>query len=137
MCARFFSSRRTSPLSAMICMNFNTVVYCVALRRERTSWISRTVDAPRLHSTVRISSSASVGRGRAGVLAIGVLTGMYEDHTTNIFVVQAKIYATMKIRAERGGIAILKIASAALISSPVQKSVTLVAGETRVDRGAG
>src|SRR5262249_17997294 len=31
-CARCFSLRRTRPLSAMICISFSTVVYCVGLR---------------------------------------------------------------------------------------------------------
>src|SRR5690348_13808689 len=65
----------------MICIVFSTVVYCVGLRPAITSWTTRTVDGPRLHSTVRISSSASVGRD--GSFAI------YENITTTIFVCQA------------------------------------------------
>src|SRR5437879_289287 len=83
MWARCFSSRRTRPFSAMICIVFNTVVYCVGLRPEITSWTSRTVDGPRLHSTVRISSSASVGRGGRSAI--------YEDFTTSVFVCQEKV----------------------------------------------
>src|SRR5271157_3912387 len=67
MWARCFSSRRTSPFSAMIWRTFRTVVYCVGLRRTMASWTARTVEAPRLQRMVRISSSASVGRGGSGV----------------------------------------------------------------------
>src|ERR1035438_4763896 len=77
MWARCFSSRRTSPFSAMIWSVFKTVVYCVGLRRTMASWTTRTVEAPRLHRTVRISSSASVGRGGSDGLA-----GIYEECTT-------------------------------------------------------
>src|SRR5579871_519271 len=63
MWARCCSSRRTRPFSAMICRNFSTVLYCMGLRRAIVSWTARTVLGPRLHRTVRISSSASVGRG--------------------------------------------------------------------------
>src|SRR5258707_8376980 len=77
MCERCFSSRRTRPFSAMTCIWLSTVVYCVGLRRAMVSWTSRTVLGPRLHSTVRISSSASVG-----------LRGIYEDHTTMYIVRQ-------------------------------------------------
>ena len=48
----------------MICSILSTVVYCVGLRAQMASCTSRTVVGPRLHSTVRISSSASVGLGR-------------------------------------------------------------------------
>src|SRR5579863_5138367 len=64
----------------MICSILSTVVYCVGLRAATTSCTSRTVDGPRLHRTVRISSSASVGRGSESI---------YEEHTTMIFVCQA------------------------------------------------
>src|SRR6476660_8307587 len=84
MCARCFSSRRTSPFSAMICSSLSTVVYCVGLRATITSWTSRTVLGPLLHSTVRISSSASVGL--AGCSAI------YEDITTTVFVCQENFW---------------------------------------------
>src|ERR1039457_6950124 len=77
MCARCFSSRRTSPFSPMIWSIFRTLVYCVGLRRTMASWTTRTVEAPRLHRTVRISSSASVGRGGSDGLA-----DIYEDYTT-------------------------------------------------------
>src|SRR5437899_7398898 len=79
MCERSFSSRRTRPFSAMTCICLRTVVYCVGLRRVMVSWTSRTVLGPRLHSTVRISSSASVG--------LGGLSGIHDDHTT-IFIVR-------------------------------------------------
>src|SRR5271157_3060711 len=77
MWARCFSSRRTSPFSAMIWRTFRTVVYCVGLRRTMASWTARTVEAPRLQRMVRISSSASVGRGGSGGLE-----DIYEDCTT-------------------------------------------------------
>src|SRR3954463_2482230 len=64
----------------MICSIFRTVVYCVGLRAAMVSWMSRTVLGPRLHKTVRISSSASVGRGGFSCL--------YEDFTTTLFVCQ-------------------------------------------------
>ena len=75
----------------MIWSSFNTVVYWVGLRCEITSWTSRTVLAPRLHRTVRISSSASVGRGgscRGGSLS---LADIYEDVTTINFVCQPRM----------------------------------------------
>src|SRR6185312_10348760 len=81
MCARCDSSRRTSPFSAIICMVLSTVVYCVGRRAAITSCTSRTVVAPRLHSTVRISSSASVGFGSSAI---------YEDLTTETFVCQGR-----------------------------------------------
>src|ERR1017187_3158224 len=80
MCARCFSSRRTSPFSAMICSILSTVVYCAGLRAQMASCTSRTVVGPRLHSTVRISSSASVG--------LGNFSAIYEDVTTKTFVCQ-------------------------------------------------
>src|SRR5579864_5872472 len=80
MCARSFSSRRTNPFSAMICMNFRMVLYCAVRRRLMTLWISRTVAGPVDHSTVRISSSASVGLGGSAAI--------YEDFTSKIFVCQ-------------------------------------------------
>src|SRR5580698_2410708 len=61
----------------MICSVLSTVVYCAGLRFAMTSWISRTVDGPRLQRTVRISSSLSVGLG-----------SIYEDITTKTFVCQ-------------------------------------------------
>src|SRR6476646_1990004 len=85
MCARCFSSRRTRPFSAMICSILSTVVYCAGLRAQMASCTSRTVVGPRLHSTVRISSSASVG--------LGGFSAIYEDLTTKEFVCQQKIYA--------------------------------------------
>src|SRR5579863_1909132 len=81
MCARCFSLRCTRPFSAMIWRVFSTVVYCAGLRRMMVSCTSRTVLGPRLQSTVRISSSASVGRG--GSLGLG---GIYENYTTMVFV---------------------------------------------------
>src|SRR5580658_10653891 len=63
MWARCCSLRRTKPFSVMICRNFSTVLYCAGLRRLTLSWTWRTVLGPRLQRTVRISSSASVGRG--------------------------------------------------------------------------
>src|ERR1017187_2358901 len=85
MWARCFSSRRTSPFSAMICKSFRTVVYWVGLRYPMVSWTSRTVLGPRLQRTVRSSSSASVGRGGSGVCS-----GIYEEVTTNLFVCQVE-----------------------------------------------
>src|SRR5215813_13403899 len=69
----------------MICISFKTVVCCVGLRLSSSSWTSRTVLAPLLQSTVRMSSSASVGLGGSGVF------GIYEDITTNNFVCQARL----------------------------------------------
>src|SRR3989442_1621265 len=80
MWARCFSLRRTRPFSVMICIVLSTVVYCVGLRAVIASWTSRTVLGPRLQSTVRISSSASVGLPGS--------FGIYEDITTNYFVCQ-------------------------------------------------
>src|ERR1035441_1035954 len=82
MCARCFSSRRTNPFSAMICNIFSTVVYCVGLRAQTHSCTWRTVADPRLQSTVRISNSASVGRGS--------ISAIYEKLTTKTFVCQAQ-----------------------------------------------
>src|ERR1051325_1628520 len=64
----------------MICRSLRIVVYCAGRRPAMVSWISRTVPGPRLHSTVRISSSASVGRGGSAAI--------YEDLTTITFVCQ-------------------------------------------------
>src|SRR3954471_20453550 len=66
----------------MICMVLRTVVYCVGFCEAMISWTSRTVLGPRLHSTVRISNSASVGRGSVG--------SIYEDLTTKVFVCQCE-----------------------------------------------
>src|ERR1035441_11001710 len=87
MCARCFSSRRTNPFSAMICNIFSTVVYCVGLREQTHSCTWRTVAGPRLQSTVRISNSASVGRGS--------ISAIYEELTTKMFVCQAEILAEL------------------------------------------
>src|ERR1035441_11027755 len=78
MCARCFSSRRTRPFSAMIWSILSTVVYCVCLRAQIASCTSRTVVGPRLHNTVRISSSASVG--------LGSFSAIYrsEEHTSEL-----------------------------------------------------
>src|ERR1017187_1363689 len=83
MCARCFSSRRTSPFSAIICSIFSTVVYCVGLRAQTHSCTCRTVAGPRLQSTVRISNSASVGRGS--------ISAIYEELTTKTFVCQEEL----------------------------------------------
>src|SRR5581483_9354997 len=91
MWARWLSSRCTRRFSAMIWRSFKTVVYCVGLRWAMASWTSRTVLAPRSHSTVKISSSASVGRGGSGWLV-----GIYEDFTTKPFVV-----STILLNGER------------------------------------
>src|SRR5579864_1458760 len=64
----------------MICMNFRMVLYCAVRRRLMTLWISRTVAGPVDHSTVRISSSASVGLGGSAAI--------YEDFTSKGFVCQ-------------------------------------------------
>src|SRR5579862_3398416 len=80
MCARCFSSRRTSPFSAMICSILRIVVYCAGRRAAIVSWTSRTVVGPRLQRTVKISSSASVGLGGCSVI--------YEELTTILFVCQ-------------------------------------------------
>src|ERR1017187_6772381 len=83
MCARCFSSRRTRPFSAMIWSILSTVVYCVGLRAQIASCTSRTVVGPRLHNTVRISSSASVG--------LGSFSAIYEELTTKTFVCQGRL----------------------------------------------
>src|ERR1035438_9136354 len=83
MCARCFSSRRTSPFSAMICSILSTVVYWVGLRAQMQACTSRTVVGPRLHSTVRISNSASVG--------LGSFSAIYEEVTTKTFVCQGRL----------------------------------------------
>ena len=78
-------------LPAIICMILSTVVYWVVdgdvFRRRKASWTARTVDGPRLHSTVRISSSASVGRPGS----LGLSDMVYEDDTTMVFVCQAEM----------------------------------------------
>src|ERR1039458_4096577 len=83
MCARCFSSRRTRPFSAMICSVLSTVVYCVGLRAQIASCTSRTVVGPRLHHTVRISSSASAG--------LASFPAIYEELTTKTFVCQGRL----------------------------------------------
>src|SRR5450759_5478361 len=93
MCARCFSSRRTRPFSAMICSILSTVVYCVGLRTQIASCTSRTVVGPRLHSTVRISSSASVG--------LGSFSAIYEEVTTKTLVCQEQIQAGIFLRVLR------------------------------------
>src|SRR5687767_2659003 len=57
--ARAESSLVIRPLSVMICISFRMVVY--APPRPMSSATSRTVLDPRVHSTRRIASSASVG----------------------------------------------------------------------------
>src|ERR1035441_8407776 len=94
MCARCLAPRRTSPFSAMICSILSTVVYWVGLRAQMQACTSRTVVGPRLHSTVRISSSASVG--------LGSFSAIYEEVTTKWFVCQAEIGAqAAPVREER------------------------------------
>src|SRR5260370_41299896 len=75
----------------MICMNFRTVLYCAGRRRLITLYTSRTVAGPMLHSTVRISSSALVGRGGS--------CGIYEDITSNTFVCQVGFFAEVERRS--------------------------------------
>src|SRR6185295_5115887 len=55
----------------MIWSCFNVVVYAAEKRRVSSSWTSLTVLGPRRHSTRRMASSASVGRGSSG------MTGRY------------------------------------------------------------
>src|ERR1017187_8063589 len=61
------------------------------------SWTARTVEAPRLQSTVRISSSASVGRGGSDGLA-----GIYEDCTTKSVVESRKSCGRRELRKSEG-----------------------------------
>src|ERR1039457_4410619 len=94
MWARCFSSRRTSPFSAMIWRTLRTVVYCVGFPRALGSC---TVDGPRLQRTVRISSSASVGRG--GWEGLG---DIYEDCTTKSVVESRKSCGDLLARIGQG-----------------------------------
>src|SRR5579871_2201839 len=108
MWARCFSSRRTRPFSAMIWSSFRTVVYCVGLRAPMVSCTSRTVLGPRLHKMVRISSSASVGRGRSGVGCF-----IYENVTTNAFVVSIAFFWSLlfhQFAAADGGTIVFVVA---------------------------
>src|ERR1019366_4234651 len=115
MCARCFSSRRTSPFSAMICSILSTVVYWVGLRAQMQACTSRTAVGPRLHNTVRISSSASVG--------LGSFSAIYEEVTTKTFVCQAKILRgegfSLSIRAQLGLFLLLLFAD--LFARPQQR----------------
>src|SRR5262249_18156370 len=73
-CVRERAFRLTSFLSVMICSSLRVVVYPTAVCRasSRASWTSRTVLGPRRHSTLRIASSALVGR------TARLMTGKYE-----------------------------------------------------------
>src|SRR5579883_397886 len=75
----------------MICINFRMVVYCAGRRAAMVSCTSRTVLGPRLQRTVRMSSSASVGRGGSCI---------YENLTTKAFVCQRGPRKTKLILAD-------------------------------------
>src|SRR3954463_10877109 len=63
MCVRSRSSRSTSPFSVMIWSSFNAVVYAAWRSWASCSCTWRTVLGPRSQRTLKIDSSASVGRG--------------------------------------------------------------------------
>src|SRR5690242_13966175 len=102
----------------MICICLRTVVYCAGLRSVMISCTVRTVQAPRLHRMVRISSSASVGLGGS--------SGIYEDFNTNVVVCQAVLQGIFGETARRAPAAVARFSE--LYTRPMPRRILITVG---------